>query len=485
MILLFAVLACGGGDKPSPDGPADTQAPTPVTGTDALAASAAPSAEVPTTWWVTWDAPEGTSVVRYGTDGLDRQTEPGDPSAGIPLVALPGGSTWQWQAVTTATDGTEHTSAVGTLEVQAPPEFAPTLVIDHVDPARSAMADLAVFAGWTDYLGELRSTGGTMSLHAGSGGAPLWWWSLPVGAVPLSPWTGDGDLWFDVYGVDDLDVVDAALHRMSLDGTAHDVFDAGVAHHVILPLGTDRFAWLYPFLRPLEVGWGQTDGVQVAPLADPGAVVSLFDSYDTLDIPFEPPCGHVFTPWRRGDKYPVFEWTHGNSLVHLPDSDRLLFYTRWTDTLYALDAATGALEWQMGGRHSDFTLADGSPLYTAATDSRPWSHAHVSDAWEGGALLFDNGDHYDPPVSGVVEIAWDEEARTVEEVWRYTRPDGEFLFTLGDARRLPNGNVLIAWTAEGRLTEVTREGEVVWEAHSEPALQVSRVRVVPLDGVAR
>ena len=139
----------------------------------------------------------------------------------------------------------------------------------------------------------------------------------------------------------------------------------------------------------------------------------------------------------------------------------------------------------MGGRSSDFTREDGSPLYTSAEDSWPWSHAHLSDAWEGGALLFDNGDHYDPPVSGVVEVAWDEEARTVREVWRWTRPDGVFLFTLGDARRLPGGNVLVAWTGEGRLTEITRDGDIVWDARAEPGLQVSRIQVLPLDGVAR
>ncbi|MFT4624935.1 MAG: hypothetical protein ACI8PZ_003601 [Myxococcota bacterium] len=451
-----------------------------------LVASADPSTEVPTTWWMTWEAPDGTSTVRYGSETLDRQTPPGDPSAGIPLVALAGGSTWQWQAVTVAADGTEHASEVQSFTVAEPPELAPSLVVDRVDPERSEVAGLAVFAGYSDVLGAAASTGGALAVHPGDGGPPIWWWSVPAGAITLSPWTADdAGLWFDVYSEDPVTGVDAALHHMSLDGTTHQAFPVGVAHHVILPLPPDEVAWIYPHLRPIDVGWSQTDGVRTAPLSDLGNPRDLFDTHDHMAMPYEAPCGHVFTPYRRGALFPVFEWTHGNSLVHLPESDRFLVYTRWTDTLYAVDRTTGAVDWQLGGARSDFTWADGEPLYAGAEDPGPWSHAHLTDAWEGGALVFDNGDHYDPPASSVVELAWDEEARTVREVWRYSDPDGGYQVVLGDARRLPGGNVLVAWTAEGRLTEVTREGDVVWEAHSEPALRVSRVRVLSLDGVAR
>ena len=52
-----------------------------------------------------------------------------------------------------------------------------------------------------------------------------------------------------------------------------------------------------------------------------------------------------------------------------------------------------------------------------------------------------------------------------EVVWTYQdRPVSNF-FTprMGNAQRLPNGNTLINEASFGRLFEVTKEGEIVWE----------------------
>ena len=137
------------------------------------------------------------------------------------------------------------------------------------------------------------------------------------------------------------------------------------------------------------------------------------------------------------------------------------------DMLYKVDRATGTLEWQMGGRDTDFTLTSGD-----------WfNHGHFSEVWEDGFMLFDNGDHRG--YSRVAEYHWNESERTAELVWSLDHPDGRVLPVLGDVIRLPGGNRLIAWSADAILQEVTDDGTVVWEAQAGGFGVVSRVTFVP------
>jgi hypothetical protein len=77
----------------------------------------------------------------------------------------------------------------------------------------------------------------------------------------------------------------------------------------------------------------------------------------------------------------------------------------------------------------------------------------------GHILIFDNG--LVERRSRVVEV----DPLRNEIVWLYEAPEpGEF-FTpgRGSSQRLPNGNTLIAESADGRAFEVTPSGEIVWE----------------------
>ena len=53
---------------------------------------------------------------------------------------------------------------------------------------------------------------------------------------------------------------------------------------------------------------------------------------------------------------------------------------------------------------------------------------------------------------------WSQDA---EIVWQYD--DGFYSRIISGVQRLPNGNTLITEGTSGRLLEVTRAGEVVWE----------------------
>ena len=94
----------------------------------------------------------------------------------------------------------------------------------------------------------------------------------------------------------------------------------------------------------------------------------------------------------------------------------------------------------------------------------PWYGQHDPDILPNGNLLiFDNLGRFDQPSgkSRVLEI----DPRTAAIVWQYSGTDDQPLDSeiRADQQRLPNGNTLINESNGGRLLEVTRSGEVVWE----------------------
>jgi uncharacterized protein (UPF0248 family) len=82
----------------------------------------------------------------------------------------------------------------------------------------------------------------------------------------------------------------------------------------------------------------------------------------------------------------------------------------------------------------------------------------------GNVLIFDNGVHRPDdsmPYSRVIEV----DPKTNEIAWKYQDSPAWNFFSprMGGAQRLPNGNTLIAESSYGRIFEVTKEGDVVWE----------------------
>lgn len=92
---------------------------------------------------------------------------------------------------------------------------------------------------------------------------------------------------------------------------------------------------------------------------------------------------------------------------------------------------------------------------------------HQHDARElknGNIIVFDNGNHrpnYNPSYSRVIEI----NSVTDEIEWEYKgNPPSDFYSAVAGANeRLSNGNTLICDSQLGRIFEVTKEKQIVWE----------------------
>jgi len=162
------------------------------------------------------------------------------------------------------------------------------------------------------------------------------------------------------------------------------------------------------------------------------------------------------------------DWSHSNTVKYYEDYwfngqnfDVVLLNARNLSTFYMIDYATSEILWSCG-QHGTFGRREPpeEPLF---------SYQHEVDMLpNGNVIMFDNGNERVPQVSRALEISVDPVAGTVEEVWSWTEPN-EIMFDLfmGDATRLPNGNTLLTNVLQGRLIEVTPDGEKVWQLDME------------------
>jgi len=165
-----------------------------------------------------------------------------------------------------------------------------------------------------------------------------------------------------------------------------------------------------------------------------GKIVYEWKSYEHLDLAED-----VYCPLMQR-----CEWTHANTCFELPNGDILASF-RHLDTICIIDKGSGEVTWKWGRGEI--------------------AHQHEPVMLDGGnILLFDNGEHrhYSKySYSKVVEV----NPKTNRVVWEYVAdpPFSFFSGSQGGVQRLANGNTLITDSIPGRVFEVTREGEVVWD----------------------
>jgi outer membrane protein assembly factor BamB len=138
------------------------------------------------------------------------------------------------------------------------------------------------------------------------------------------------------------------------------------------------------------------------------------------------------------------EWTHANTVAEMPNGNLVVSF-RNISTVVIIDRVTGAITWKLGG-----------PPLAQQHDPRPLPN--------GNLLIFDNGPHrrdHPAPYSRVIEV----NPRTSEIVWEYHDQSLFDFFSpyISGAQRLANGNTLICEGCDGRIFEVTADGQVVWE----------------------
>ena len=165
------------------------------------------------------------------------------------------------------------------------------------------------------------------------------------------------------------------------------------------------------------------------------------------------PNGTIVWEWRISEmeieKYPIMplfhraEFAHANTVAPLPNGDIMVSF-RVINTIIIIDKKTRKIKWQMrddyfGGQHDCQMLPNKNVLLFANGHLSPLEHPH----------------------SKILEI----NPRNKKRVWEYVAERGMDFFSphISGVQRLTNGNTLICEGGFGRLFEVTKEGEIVWE----------------------
>ncbi len=151
---------------------------------------------------------------------------------------------------------------------------------------------------------------------------------------------------------------------------------------------------------------------------------------------------------------PRQEFAHANSIRYVPDNPithapAFVVSVRHISKVLLIDVETGDIAWES---------PDG--LFSMQHDATLLLDGHL--------LAFDNGfarDHITALLSRAVEV----DMETGLPVWTY---DGGKTMTgkaqfassiMGGAERLSNGNTFITLSTQGRVLEVTEDGDIVWE----------------------
>lgn len=228
----------------------------------------------------------------------------------------------------------------------------------------------------------------------------------------------------------------------------------------------------------LSASGGPADTVlsahQLTRLGTDGSAHVIFDAWDHFDatdnvepIPGEP------------------DFDHPNAIARDPDGSYLVSW-RNLDAITKIDSATGAIRWTLAAPWSrvpsDFRIVN-DPLggFSAQHTIRLVGDGHL--------LLFDNGTHHALPMSRAVEYALDTTSMTATLVWEYRHTPPLYTQFTGSVQRLGNGNTLVGWTwnTPAVATEVTGDGQVVWEGilHTPGTVQPYRfTRIASLYGYA-
>ncbi|MEE2779407.1 MAG: aryl-sulfate sulfotransferase [Myxococcota bacterium] len=244
----------------------------------------------------------------------------------------------------------------------------------------------------------------------------------------------------------------------------------GNYHHDMIFLPSGTYLGLLPQKATMVVeslgGEVSVKGDRLREFTVEGETVWQWSAFDWIDTE-RFPSALSQEPSKKDGSH---DWTHANGLFYVEEDDSLLLSMRHQNQVAKIDHKTGEVVWLLG-EGGDFQLVgDGE-----------WFYSQHAPEWDPETLeltLYDNGnDRPGEPRerSRAVIYQMDEEARTVEQVWSWETES--FTGFLGDADRLPNGNVLVcaggnrlegqgpSIPGPARITEVKGDntGEKLWE----------------------
>ena len=157
-----------------------------------------------------------------------------------------------------------------------------------------------------------------------------------------------------------------------------------------------------------------------------------------------------------GTKAFPYDYIHINSIAEEP-SGNLLISGRNTHAVYEVNRRTGKVLWRLGGKKSDYRLGPGVKF--------AWQH-DARRRPDGTITIFDNGAA--PPVekfTRVLVLRIDQRQKRATLVRSYRHPKRLLSPFEGNAQFLPNGHVFVGWGGWPYISELDRNGRVLFDAY--------------------
>jgi len=165
------------------------------------------------------------------------------------------------------------------------------------------------------------------------------------------------------------------------------------------------------------------------------------------------------------------DWCHLNSIEYDSTDNTLLISSKLQYFVSKIDYETGTIKW-IFGNHENWKepwhkyLLTRINFDTLDLPGRDWVYAqHMPRlTGNGNVMVYDNGRKRPGDDYGrILEFRVDESDMTVEKIW--THDEAFSTRTMGSVHIYEDGNVLIGHGEKGILTEVTRDGMVVFKAN--------------------
>jgi len=160
-----------------------------------------------------------------------------------------------------------------------------------------------------------------------------------------------------------------------------------------------------------------------------------------------------------------FPWDayHVNSISLTANGD-FLVSMRNTWAAYMVDAKTGAIEWELGGKTSSFAVPAGAS-FEWQHDVRLQSGSIVTMFDDDCCEITGAGTYLAPagPSRGL-ELKLDTKTHTATLVAQYGLGKNVDSAYMGDTQILPDGNVFVGWGSQPYLSEYTSSGKLVLHA---------------------
>lgn len=259
------------------------------------------------------------------------------------------------------------------------------------------------------------------------------------------------------YGLVEVDRTGAIVHELKQRDPEHEM------HHGIVVTPRDTVLYLAFDTEPFDGKPLKGEAIwEWNP--DTGEDVKRWRSWDHL------------SPALDRSKRTAGEWLHANSL-EIGSRGSILFSSHYIDQTISIASDWKSIEWRLGGVR---------PTITIPADQRASAQHTPAEVAPNRILMFDNRTDLPGRYSRAVE--YEITGDTARTAWQWRPAKDNYSSAVGSARRLKNGNTLIAFgMVAGRngssgpteAYEVTPDGKVAWHLVVEGVMTLFRVE--PID----